>query len=74
LVCAELKMARMSNDFTPATVVGLGAMGHALAVQLIAAGHPTTVWNRTPGKAVALIARGATEAPPSTQPTWPAPG
>jgi 3-hydroxyisobutyrate dehydrogenase-like beta-hydroxyacid dehydrogenase len=53
----------MSNDFTPATVVGLGAMGSALAAQLVAAGHCSTVWNRTPGKAAALIARGATEAP-----------
>jgi 3-hydroxyisobutyrate dehydrogenase-like beta-hydroxyacid dehydrogenase len=39
------------NDRTPVTVLGLGAMGTALARAFLAAGHPTTVWNRTPGKA-----------------------
>ena len=36
---------------TPVTVLGLGAMGTALARAFTAAGHPTTVWNRTPGRA-----------------------
>ncbi len=44
------------------TVLGLGAMGTALAGTFVAAGHRTTVWNRTPGKADALVARGAVEA------------
>ncbi|MGO1736451.1 MAG: NAD(P)-dependent oxidoreductase [Leucobacter sp.] len=44
------------------TLVGLGAMGHALATTALDAGHPLTVWNRTPGKAGALTARGAAEA------------
>lgn len=35
----------------PVTVLGLGAMGRALARAFLAAGHPTTVWNRTPGRA-----------------------
>ncbi|WP_410643232.1 NAD(P)-dependent oxidoreductase [Amycolatopsis sp. lyj-346] len=35
---------------TSVTVLGLGPMGRALAAAFIAAGHPTTVWNRTPGK------------------------
>lgn len=35
---------------TPVTVLGLGPMGRALATAFAAAGHPTTVWNRTPGK------------------------
>lgn len=48
-----------TNHKTPVTLLGLGAMGHALALALIDAGHPTTVWNRTPGKAEALVARGA---------------
>ncbi|MDT0345748.1 NAD(P)-dependent oxidoreductase [Streptomyces litchfieldiae] len=43
----------------PVTVVGLGAMGRALAEAFIGAGHPTTVWNRTAGKAEPLVARGA---------------
>ncbi|MFE6617292.1 NAD(P)-dependent oxidoreductase [Amycolatopsis sp. NPDC057786] len=35
---------------TTVTVLGLGPMGHALAAAFAAADHPTTVWNRTPGK------------------------
>ncbi|WP_066902171.1 NAD(P)-dependent oxidoreductase [Mycolicibacterium houstonense] len=41
------------------SVLGLGPMGQALAGALVAAKYPTTVWNRTPGKADELIARGA---------------
>ncbi|MEU1281699.1 NAD(P)-binding domain-containing protein [Streptomyces sp. NPDC005805] len=44
---------------TPVTVLGLGAMGAALARALVAAGHPATVWNRSPGKAEELVALGA---------------
>ncbi|MFJ6995437.1 NAD(P)-dependent oxidoreductase [Streptomyces sp. NPDC003090] len=44
------------------SVLGLGAMGSALAEALVQAGHDTTVWNRTPAKAEALAARGATAA------------
>lgn len=44
---------------TPVTVLGLGAMGSALAAAFVKAGHPTTVWNRTPGKDAELIAAGA---------------
>ncbi|MFF8954315.1 NAD(P)-dependent oxidoreductase [Streptomyces sp. NPDC014894] len=47
---------------TSVTVLGLGAMGAALAGAFLAAGHPTTVWNRTPGKGGELSARGATVA------------
>ncbi|WP_344879782.1 NAD(P)-dependent oxidoreductase [Allokutzneria multivorans] len=35
---------------TPVTVLGLGPMGRAIATALVAADHPTTAWNRTPGK------------------------
>ncbi|SED22962.1 3-hydroxyisobutyrate dehydrogenase [Amycolatopsis tolypomycina] len=35
---------------TSVTVLGLGPMGRALAAAFIAAGHPATVWNRSPGK------------------------
>ncbi|HYQ69571.1 NAD(P)-binding domain-containing protein [Actinophytocola sp.] len=34
----------------PMTVLGLGPMGHAIAAAMAAAGHPTTVWNRTAGR------------------------
>ena len=47
---------------TPVTLLGLGAMGAALAEALLKAGHATTVWNRSPGKADALVAQGATVA------------
>ncbi|MBP2349729.1 3-hydroxyisobutyrate dehydrogenase-like beta-hydroxyacid dehydrogenase [Kribbella aluminosa] len=47
---------------TPVTVLGLGAMGTALARALLAAGHPTTVWNRTPGRSPELDELGATRA------------
>ncbi|MBV7699705.1 NAD(P)-dependent oxidoreductase [Streptomyces sp. TRM70350] len=45
------------------SVLGLGATGSALAGLLVQAGHPTTVWNRSPGKAAALVAQGARSAP-----------
>ncbi|WP_211262629.1 NAD(P)-dependent oxidoreductase [Nitriliruptor alkaliphilus] len=44
----------------PVTVIGLGAMGHTLARTFLAAGHPTTVWNRTASRADDLVADGAT--------------
>ncbi|MEU8227416.1 NAD(P)-binding domain-containing protein [Kribbella sp. NPDC048915] len=47
---------------TPITVLGLGAMGTALARAFLTAGHPTTVWNRTPGRSPELDTRGATRA------------
>ncbi|MGC4936741.1 NAD(P)-dependent oxidoreductase [Kribbella sp. DT2] len=43
------------------TVIGLGAMGAKMAHTFLAAGHPTTVWNRTPGRGATLVAAGATE-------------
>ncbi|MFF0717296.1 NAD(P)-dependent oxidoreductase [Micromonospora sp. NPDC003816] len=39
-------------------MLGLGAMGTALARAWMAAGHPLTVWNRTPARAAALDAEG----------------
>jgi 3-hydroxyisobutyrate dehydrogenase-like beta-hydroxyacid dehydrogenase len=44
------------------TFLGLGLMGHALADTLLTAGHPTTVWNRSPDKGADLIRRGARRA------------
>ncbi|MFD4354938.1 NAD(P)-dependent oxidoreductase [Nocardia sp. NPDC058518] len=48
---------------TSVTVIGLGLMGQSLAGAFLAAGHPTTVWNRTSTKADRLIAEGARLAP-----------
>lgn len=42
--------------------VGLGAMGSRMAARLLEAGHQLTVWNRTPERAEALLARGARRA------------
>ncbi len=47
---------------TELACVGLGLMGSALARALLAAGHQVTVWNRSPGKAEALVGLGAQEA------------
>ncbi|MGP4050549.1 NAD(P)-dependent oxidoreductase [Streptomyces sp. 2A115] len=54
----------MTNDLekTPVAVLGLGAMGHALAAAFLKAGHPTTVWNRSAGKGDELVAQGAVRA------------
>ncbi|MFI1970361.1 dehydrogenase [Streptomyces cinnamoneus] len=52
-------MAQNSVEKTPVTLLGLGAMGSALARTWLAAGHPLTVWNRTPARADALAAEGA---------------
>ncbi|MEU5401816.1 NAD(P)-binding domain-containing protein [Streptomyces sp. NPDC005963] len=41
------------------TVIGLGPMGQAMSHALLDKGHPVTVWNRTPSRADALVARGA---------------
>ncbi|MER6410347.1 NAD(P)-dependent oxidoreductase [Streptomyces humidus] len=52
-------MAQNTVEKTPVTLLGLGAMGAALARTWLAAGHPLTVWNRTPVRAEALAAAGA---------------
>ncbi|TPQ20376.1 NAD(P)-dependent oxidoreductase [Streptomyces sporangiiformans] len=59
-------MPAHNSEQTPAktsiTVLGLGLMGTALATAFLKAGHPTTVWNRTPSKTAPLTAQGATPA------------
>ncbi|KUL51210.1 2-hydroxy-3-oxopropionate reductase [Streptomyces sp. NRRL F-4489] len=42
--------------------LGLGIMGSPMAVNLAKAGHTVRGWNRSPGKAGALVAAGGTEA------------
>jgi 3-hydroxyisobutyrate dehydrogenase-like beta-hydroxyacid dehydrogenase len=37
-------------------VAGLGAMGKAMAANLVKAGHTVTVWNRSPAPAAELAA------------------
>lgn len=43
-------------------IAGIGRMGAAIAERLLKNGHPVTVWNRSPAKAQALTALGATVA------------
>jgi 3-hydroxyisobutyrate dehydrogenase len=42
-------------------IAGLGRMGAAMAARLMEVGHTLTVWNRTQGKAKALVDAGAKE-------------
>ncbi len=42
--------------------IGLGNMGRGMAANLVSAGHRVTVYNRSPGKAGALVQQGATAA------------
>lgn len=48
-----------NDEKNSVTLLGLGAMGTALARAWLAAGHPLTVWNRTPARAAVLAAEGA---------------
>lgn len=43
--------------------IGLGAMGKAMAANLVRAGHNVQVWNRSQAPVQALVAQGATAAP-----------
>ena len=47
---------------TDVTMIGLGAMGSALARAFIGAGHSVTVWNRTAARMKPLVSLGATAA------------
>ena len=44
------------------TLIGLGAMGSALARALVNGGHATTVWNRTQSRIDSAVSMGATGA------------
>lgn len=43
----------------PVALLGLGTMGHGMAANLLKAGFPLTVWNRTKAKAEDLAQKGA---------------
>ena len=47
---------------SPVALLGLGTMGHGMAMNLLKAGFPLTVWNRTRAKAEPLAQMGATVA------------
>ncbi|MFD3665929.1 NAD(P)-dependent oxidoreductase [Streptomyces sp. NPDC058659] len=50
------------QELSAVSVIGLGQMGTRLAQAFLAAGHATTVWNRTAAKADALVPQGAVRA------------
>ncbi|MFE3034824.1 NAD(P)-dependent oxidoreductase [Streptomyces canus] len=52
-------MTQTTVEKTSVTLLGLGAMGTALARTWLNAGHPVTVWNRTPARARLLGDQGA---------------
>jgi 3-hydroxyisobutyrate dehydrogenase-like beta-hydroxyacid dehydrogenase len=52
----------MTANEKPVTVIGLGPMGQAMVRKFLAAGHPTTVWNRTASRADGLVEEGAVRA------------
>ncbi|MFI6940608.1 NAD(P)-dependent oxidoreductase [Streptomyces sp. NPDC050418] len=52
--------AAAKSPLPSVTLIGLGPMGQAMVSTLLAAGHPVTVWNRTPSRAAAVVAEGAT--------------
>lgn len=41
------------------SILGMGAMGTALAAALLDRGHAVTAWNRSPGRGEGLVERGA---------------
>jgi 3-hydroxyisobutyrate dehydrogenase len=47
----------------PIGFIGLGAMGEAMALNLVKGGRRLVIWNRTPAKAKFLLAAGADLAP-----------
>jgi 3-hydroxyisobutyrate dehydrogenase-like beta-hydroxyacid dehydrogenase len=44
---------------TKVAVLGTGLLGSGMVENLLAKGHEVRVWNRSPGKTVALVAKGA---------------
>lgn len=62
LVTSLIGMEQNTVEKTSVTLLGLGAMGTALARTWLATGHPLTVWNRTPARVAALAADGASAA------------
>ena len=49
----------MTTKHQAVSFLGLGEMGSALAGAVLAAGHPTTVWNRSSGRTTRLVDAGA---------------
>ncbi len=52
----------MGSNHETVSVLGVGAIGSAVATTMLAAGRPTTVWNRTTTRADPLVDAGASRA------------
>jgi 3-hydroxyisobutyrate dehydrogenase-like beta-hydroxyacid dehydrogenase len=55
-----LDTSNTTNTKAAIGFIGLGLMGRPMAMNLLKAGHPLTVWNRTASRADELVAAGAT--------------
>ena len=53
------QVQKLESFMTDVSIIGLGAMGSALARSQISAGRSVTVWNRSPEKAASLVEAGA---------------
>ncbi|GAA1213888.1 NAD(P)-dependent oxidoreductase [Prauserella alba] len=60
-------MSSITKPATAVSVLGVGAIGSAIAQALLAAGITVTVWNRSPGRVDELTARGAEPATSSAE-------
>ena len=52
-------MESAASSKTKVGLIGLGLMGQPIGMNLLKAGHPLTVWNRTASRANELVALGA---------------
>ncbi|GAA2100915.1 NAD(P)-binding domain-containing protein [Streptomyces albiaxialis] len=68
MTTTEAKTGRgAAAEATAVTVLGLGAMGSALARTFLERGHRTTVWNRTAHRSASLAEAGAATAPTAAE-------
>ena len=56
---ASIGPARKIGPGSRVGLIGLGLMGQPMGLNLLKAGFNLTVWNRTPSRAHALLAAGA---------------
>ena len=54
--------SKKEKQMSDVSIIGLGAMGSALAEALLKSGLSVTVWNRSPAKAEAFVTQGAVAA------------
>lgn len=58
----DKSLLQKGSEMTKIAYLGMGIMGRGMAANLLKHGHAVTVWNRTPERASALVAQGATRA------------